>query len=94
VRNAAKPYALSAPATWVFLSRDKTRLRALERFVRGRQVALGLDPDAVILRPSSGELVAAPLWTDDYSDLFAALKPLRWGAADGEGHLEGPGDGR
>ena len=52
-------------------------LRSLERFVRGRQIALGRDADAVILRPTSGELAAAPLWTDDYSDLFAALKPLR-----------------
>jgi len=77
VRNAAMPYALSARATWVFLSRDAARVRSLERFVRGRQIALGRDPDAVILRPTSDELVAAPLWTDDYSDLFAALKPLR-----------------
>jgi spermidine synthase len=76
IRNAKMPSALSARAVWAFLSRDAARLRSLERFVRSRQIALGREPDAVILRPTPEKLAAAPLWTDDYSDLFAALKPL------------------
>lgn len=66
---------LSGVSTWAFLSRDPERIASLARLVQQRRSELGLAPDAISLhRPPLH--ARGPLWTDDYSDLFGALRPL------------------
>jgi hypothetical protein len=68
---------LSGVSTWVFLSRDEGRLRALADLALERRRQLGLGRDSITLhRPTPDERAKAPSWTDDYSDLFGALRPL------------------
>ena len=44
-----------------------------------RQLGLG-EGASLYLEFSAAEIAATPLWTDDYSDLFAALKPISFGS--------------
>jgi spermidine synthase len=68
---------LSSQSSWVFLSRDEERLRSLERFAANRRGQFGLAPDAItVRRPPPDAWMKAPLWTDDYSDLFGSLRPF------------------
>jgi spermidine synthase len=69
---------MSAPANWVFLARSEERLRSLAELAIGRRDQLGLPPEALqVGRPLPAAVAATRLWTDDYSDLLGALRPLR-----------------
>jgi hypothetical protein len=71
------PRHWSAEALWVFLARDEERLRSLGRHALARRQKLGVSREAMQLgRPTPGALEQTPLWTDDYSDLLGALRPL------------------
>jgi hypothetical protein len=35
------------------------------------------EPDVTLSRPEPGDLDAAPLWTDDYSNILSVLKHAR-----------------
>ncbi len=72
---------VSAPSKWVFLSRDGDRIRSLVEFAKRRRREAGLAEDSSqFLEFSAAEIAKTPLWTDDYSDLFAAMKPLSSGS--------------
>jgi spermidine synthase len=81
IETASLGQYLSARSTWVFLSRDERRIRSLVRLAHGRRAQLGLGRDAIaVRRPPADALAGTPLWTDEYSNLFGAMRPLpvRW----------------
>ncbi len=68
---------MSGQSTWVFLSRDQARIRSLANHALQRLHSLGVADDAIrVGTPTPETLASAPLWTDDYSDLLGALRPL------------------
>jgi spermidine synthase len=68
---------LSAASLWVFLARDEARIRSLTELATARRKELGLPPNAIqVRRPEALVLAQTPLWTDDYSDLLGAMRPL------------------
>jgi spermidine synthase len=65
----------SSEASWIMLSDRKQRLVQLATVMRRRVEKLGLPPDHLNLESlGDSRLADVPLWTDDYSDLFGALK--------------------
>ncbi len=73
--NPAAPKHLSNVSSWFFLSRSEPRIRALARAAelrhRARGVRAGREP---VDWPKPEMIERAPLWTDDYSDLFRVLR--------------------
>lgn len=66
----------SGLSDWVMITRDSDRLIRLEMKIEQRHRALGLTPQAILLRRGKeADLTSFPLWTDDYSDL---LRVIRW----------------
>jgi spermidine synthase len=77
IETAWFPKYWSAESLWVFLARDEERLKSLARHALARREALRVPREAIRLqRPSRAWLERAPLWSDDYSDLVGALRPL------------------
>lgn len=75
IRNDYLPGRLTKDSVWMMLSRDNDRLRALERLAK--RSAAELDPGAIeAFRIASDRIRAAPLWTDDYSDLLRVMRPM------------------
>jgi spermidine synthase len=78
VTTSAMGRYLSGRSVWLFLSRDRSRLASLMQFANARRDELKIPKGAIRFQEfSAAELAQAPLWTDDYSDLFGALQPLR-----------------
>jgi spermidine synthase len=71
VTNVA-PRHQSRPSQWVWLGRDPVRIRELERQVRRTSKSLGVQ--AMIRLGSRESTMNVPVWTDDHSDLFGALR--------------------
>lgn len=70
----AIPRHRSAPAKWVIVGRDSDQLTRLSIRIKKRYRGLGLPPSTLSIRRGMGAGVdAAPVWTDDYSDLFSIL---------------------
>ena len=73
--NAAAPRHLSFASNWMFVSRSEERLRELARAAeeraRARRVRMSRPP---VVWPTPEVVARAPLWTDDYSNLFRLLK--------------------
>lgn len=60
---------------WVLLSQKASTLQGLKTFGLANKRRLGLgDRDLRFYSPGKGERARAPLWTDDYSDLFGVVK--------------------
>ena len=77
VATGAMGRYLSAQALWVFLSRDPGRIASLLEFATQRRKQLGLPEGVMRFRTfSAAQIAGAPLWTDDYSDLFGAMEPI------------------
>jgi spermidine synthase len=73
--NTAAPRHLSTPSNWVFFSRSEARIRALARAAQQRYRVRGQrSPRGPVIFPTPDMIARAPLWTDDYSDLFRVLK--------------------
>ncbi len=73
--NAPAPRHLTTPAKWAFFSRSEERIRALARAAQQRHRARGLRMRrAPVTLPTPEVIARAPLWSDDYSDLFRVLK--------------------
>jgi spermidine synthase len=71
------PRYQSQAAEWVFLGPETGSLTRLERALSDLYKELRLRKRAYRVHvPSPAELEAIPLWTDDYTDVFGALKPL------------------
>ncbi|MAG32413.1 MAG: ferrichrome ABC transporter permease [Deltaproteobacteria bacterium] len=75
VVNITLPKRTSARSKWVFLSENAQRIDDLEAFIKKRQRAFRLPGNSIIVSSLTAETLAhAPLWTDDYSDLFSVIK--------------------
>jgi spermidine synthase len=77
IEALAAPKYFSGGASWVFLARDAARIDALAKAGEQRRRALGFQDSKrpAVRRATRAELASAPLWTDDYSDLYRALAP-------------------
>ncbi len=68
----------SEQSKWVLLSQDPSEIDRLERAIRARMRYAGVrEPDVMLSRPKQVDLDAAPLWTDDYSNILSVLKHRR-----------------
>jgi spermidine synthase len=75
VESAHAPRLQSHRAFWVVLARDRGSLNTVTTQLRQRVHALGLPREHLALtRPLPGEVERIRVWTDDYSDLFGALR--------------------
>jgi len=75
VRNRSIPGYSSGQSKWVLLSRDSKVIDRLEAKIRARMRYAGVRaPQVVLFRPEQADLEAAPLWTDDYSNILSVLK--------------------
>jgi hypothetical protein len=78
VRNRTISGYSSGQSKWVLLSRDPSEIDRLEQRFRARMNYAGVsEPDVMISRPKQADLDAAPLWTDDYSNILSVLKHRR-----------------
>jgi len=78
VRNRSISGYSSGQSKWVLLSRDPREIDRLEQRFRARMRYAGVsEPDVVISRPKAAAVEAAPLWTDDYSNILSVLKHRR-----------------
>ncbi len=65
----------SRGSRWVLLSRKASTLESFKTFALAQRDRLGLRHQALrMFSPSPETLADAPLWTDDYSDVFGVLK--------------------
>ncbi len=77
VQNRIAPRYQSNPSRWVLLSRDADRIEELAQSIPKRYREMGLSPDGIQLtRADTAQLSEIRVWTDDFSDLLGALKPL------------------
>jgi len=78
VKTPLVPRFQSQLAAWVLLSPDGARIDDLAEALPRRYRAMGLPPESLQIRRTRLEDVRnLPVWTDDYSDLFSVLRPLR-----------------
>jgi spermidine synthase len=78
VRNRTISGYSSGQSKWVLLSRNPKAIDRLERRFRARMQYAGVsEPEVMISRPKQADLDAAPLWTDDYSNILSVLKHHR-----------------
>ena len=69
----------TSPSRWVFLAKSRTTLARIPKASKVLLNGLGLPRDAHSFQATSRDRVmGAPLWTDDYSDLFSILRPLEF----------------
>lgn len=74
-RTAVSREWLSKQSHWVLMTADPSRLKALGEGLTARVASLGLSSNHLQLyQPSEFEILQAELWTDEYSDLFGALR--------------------
>jgi spermidine synthase len=84
VINRHLPRLRTSAARWVLLSRDTERLRSVRSYVARLRESQGLKPEAIIVQaPESEVLDRAPVWTDDFSDIYSVLKPIARESAGG-----------
>jgi hypothetical protein len=75
VRNTNVPGRSSVASHWVLMSRDPRQLSALANSMNAKIASMRLPPRSVRLQqPVAANLERIPLWSDDYSDLFSALR--------------------
>jgi hypothetical protein len=73
--NGEAPKQLSNASNWVFFSRSEDRIKRLARAAQQRYRARGQrQARPPVIWPAPEMIERAPLWTDDYSDLFSVLK--------------------
>ncbi|HXV37551.1 MAG TPA: fused MFS/spermidine synthase, partial [Myxococcota bacterium] len=75
VQNRSFAGYSSGKALWVLLSTDAQLLEQLEQKMRARIRDLGVRERTIAIeRIRDADLVAAPLWTDDYSNILSVLR--------------------
>jgi hypothetical protein len=79
IANAPFPRRQQSSAEWMILSRDAAYIESFPPIAEQVRVILKLKPKALtVTYPEELNLTNAPLWTDDYSDLFSVLKIPNW----------------
>jgi spermidine synthase len=75
IANMPSNEYFSRGSFWVVLSRDPAYIASLVEFGRVRQRRAGLGKAGLRFSlPDAAALARAPLWTDDYSDLFSVVR--------------------
>jgi spermidine synthase len=75
IANAPNNRYFSRGSFWVVLSRDPAYVESLVAFGRERREGAGLAKRGLrFSKPDPAVLARAPLWTDDYSDLFSVVR--------------------
>jgi spermidine synthase len=78
IATKQEPHLQSQLTSWVFLGREQRRMDRLAELVVRRHLAFGLDRQAIrLIGANPMQLRHAPIWTDDFSDLFGLLVPSR-----------------
>jgi hypothetical protein len=79
IANLAFSRRLQSSAEWMILSRDAAYIESFPPGAERVRAILKLKPKALtVTYPEELNLTDAPLWTDDYSDLFSVLKIPNW----------------
>ena len=94
VINRSLGRIMTRASRWMLMSRDPKRLAAVSRYSVGYVESLGAERVIRFERISRDELAQAPLWTDDYSDLYGVLKPIRAPGQKPNTAPSGPGEAR
>jgi hypothetical protein len=79
IQNLPFPRRVQSSADWMILSRDAGYIESFPPLAEQIRAMLKVKP--VALRVSYArdvDLTDAPLWTDDYSDLFSVLETPGW----------------
>ena len=75
INNAGQEDFFQWTASWAIMSRDEAAIAAFQgSVVRRRSLAGVKDEEITTTYPSEADWQQAPIWTDDYSDLFSVLK--------------------
>jgi spermidine synthase len=95
IRNLPFPRRVQSSADWMILSRDADYFESFEPLAERVRAMLHVKPVALTLSYAHDvDLAEAPLWTDDYSDLFSVLRKLpSWKRMWKEGKPPYEGDG-
>jgi spermidine synthase len=79
IANAPFPRRRQSSAEWMILSKDAAYIESFPPVAEQMRTLLKLKPKALtVTDPDGVNLTDAPLWTDDYSDLFSVLKIPNW----------------
>jgi hypothetical protein len=79
IENRAFPRRLQSSADWMILSKDAAYIESFPPVAKRVRAMLKVKPEGLTLTyPKDLDLTGAPLWTDDYSDLFSVLKIPNW----------------
>ena len=79
IANRSFPRRLQSGATWMILSQDAAYIESFPPVAEQVRAILKLKPRGLTLTdPEELNLTDAPLWTDDYSDLFSLLRVPSW----------------
>jgi len=79
IGNQAFPRRLQASADWMILSVNAAYIESFPAVAEKVRAILNVKPQGLMLQyPEDLDLSDAPLWTDDYSDLFSVLKNPGW----------------
>jgi hypothetical protein len=79
IANMPFPRRQQASADWMVLSRDAAYIESFPPIAEEIRTILKVKPKALtVTYPEELDLTGAPLWTDDYSDLFSVLKIPNW----------------
>ncbi len=77
--NLPFPRRLQSSAEWMILSQDAAYIESFPPIAEQIRSILRAKPNALtVTYPEELDLTDAPLWTDDYSDLFSVLKVPNW----------------
>jgi len=79
ISNKPFPRRLQSAASWMVLSKDAAYIGSFPSVVQRARARINAEPSALkVNRPQGYDLSDAPLWTDDYSDLFSVLRFPSW----------------
>jgi hypothetical protein len=79
IANLAFPRRQQSSAEWMILSEDAAYIESFPPIAEQIRTILKAKPKALtVTYPEKLNLTDAPLWTDDYSDLFSVLKTPNW----------------
>jgi hypothetical protein len=79
ISNMPFPRRVQSSADWMILSRDAGYIESFPPLAERIRTMLKVKPVALTLTYAGDvDLAGAPLWTDDYSDLFSVLKTTSW----------------
>jgi hypothetical protein len=76
ILSADAPKFRSGKADWIILARNEAYLQQLSQSARAHGAVFEGEPLVKVGRPLPGTIARYPLWTDDYSNIFSALKPI------------------